>query len=181
MRIIKEESIAIMVDIQDKLLPAMFHKEELIENTIKLLKGFKALDMPVLVSQQYTKGLGDTVNILKDLLDQDTHYFDKISFSCYEDEDIKMELKNRAVKNIIIFGIEAHICVQQTVIDCLAAGYQVIVVTDCISSRKKTDRKIAIHRYEEEGAILATYESILFELTRQAGNDTFKEISKIIK
>ncbi|MDF2804137.1 MAG: hypothetical protein K0S61_4040 [Anaerocolumna sp.] len=181
MRIIKEETIAIMVDIQEKLLPAMLNKEDLIENTIKLLKGLKLLGVPVLISRQYTKGLGDTVNELKELLDEGTPDFDKITFSCYDDINIKNFIDSQNIKYIILFGIEAHICLQQTAIDCMAAGYQAVVVTDCISSRKKKDKKIAIHRYEKEGVVLATYESILFELTRQAGTDTFKEISKIIK
>jgi nicotinamidase-related amidase len=181
MRILKNDSIAIMVDIQEKLLPAMAHKEELLANTAKLLKGLKVLGVPLIISRQYTKGLGDTVCELKELVEDKTPDFDKITFSCYEDIVIKNYIETQKIKNIILFGIEAHICLQQTAIDCLEAGYQVIVVTDCISSRREEDKCTAIYRYIKEGAVLSTYESILFELTRKAGTETFKEISKIIK
>lgn len=181
MRIQKNESLAIMVDIQEKLLPAMFRKEELITNSLKLLKGLNVLDLPLLVSRQYTKGLGDTVSVLKEFIGEGTPDFDKITFSCYEDKSIKNYIDSQRIKNIILFGIEAHICLQQTAIDCLDAGYQVIVVTDCISSRNETDKNTAILRLQKEGAILTTFEAILFELTRIAGTEIFKEISKIIK
>ena len=181
MRILQKDTIAIMVDIQEKLLPAMKNKEELLENTAKLLKGLNVLNIPVIISRQYTKGLGDTVIELKELLNIGVPDFDKITFSCYDDINIKNYIDSQKIKNIILFGIEAHICLQQTALDCMAAGYQVIVVTDCISSRKEADKKIAIRRYEQEEVVLATYESILFELMRQAGTDSFKEISKIIK
>lgn len=181
MRILKEDTLAIMIDVQDKLLPVMDNKEELVANTTKLLKGLKVIGIPLIESRQYTKGLGETVSELKEFVEEGTPNFEKISFSCYDDKDIKNYIDEQSVKNIILFGIEAHICLQQTAIDCMAAGYQVVVITDCISSRKEEDKNIAIHRYEKEGAILATYESILFELTRQAGTDDFKSISKIIK
>lgn len=181
MRILKNESIAIMVDIQEKLLPAMIKREELITNSVKLLKGLNVLKLPLLVSRQYTKGLGDTDSELKEFIDEGTPDFDKITFSCYEDKNMKRYIDSQKVKNVILFGIEAHICLQQTAIDCLDAGYQVIVVTDCISSRKEMDKNTAILRLQKEGAILTTYEALLFELTRVAGTDIFKEISKIIK
>lgn len=181
MRILKENTLAVMVDIQEKLLPAMADKEELISNTAKLLKGLKVLRIPLLISRQYSKGLGDTVSELKELAEAETPDFDKITFSCYDDINIKNYIDKQEVKNILLFGIEAHICLQQTAVDCVAAGYQVIVVTDCISSRRENDKNTAIRRYEKEGVVLATYESILFELTRQAGTETFKEISRIIK
>ncbi len=181
MRILKENTVAILVDIQEKLLPAMHNKEELLENTAKLLKGLNILKIPVIISRQYTKGLGDTVRELRELRSEESQDFDKITFSCYGDINMKNYLDSLNISNIILFGIEAHICLQQTAIDCMAAGYQAIAVIDCISSRKESDKKIAIHRYEKEGVLLATYESILFELMAQAGTDTFKEISKIIK
>lgn len=181
MRIIKEDTLAIMVDIQEKLLPVMADGKELIANTTRLLKGLKVLEVPLIISRQYSKGLGDTVSELKELVEKGTPDFDKITFSCFGDESIRNFIDKQKIKNIILFGIEAHICLQQTAIDCMMAGYQVIVVTDCISSRKEKDKSIAIHRYEKEGAILTTYESLLFELTGQAGTNTFREISKIIK
>jgi nicotinamidase-related amidase len=108
-------------------------------------------------------------------------YEDKITFSCADDEVIIKKIEDTGKKNILIFGIEAHICVLQTAIDLLEKGYNVILVENCISSRKEKDRIIGIQRAVAEGAILTTYEAILFELTRSAKHNSFKEISSLIK
>ena len=179
-----DNTVAIAIDFQDRILPAMSNKEELKENVIKLLKGFKVLNVPVIFSQQYTKGLGmtDTDIIEAYTSVEDFSYYDKVSFSCYDDEQIREALNRTGCDNIIVFGIEAHVCMLQTVIDLLDSDrYNVIVVTDCSDSRKVTDKEIAYRRLEQEGAFLSTYESMLFELTGAAGTDTFKAISKIVK
>jgi len=181
MRIKAEDTIALIVDFQEKLVPVIHENETLLHNTEVLMKGLQTLEIPMVVTQQYTKGIGMTVGSLQNVLGDAFSYLDKITFSCYEDEMIMNKIKSYQKKNIIICGIEAHICVLQTVIDCIAAGYQVIVVEDCISSRKENDKRIAMERMIQEGAILTTYESILFELTRKAGSDKFKAISKLIK
>jgi nicotinamidase-related amidase len=173
--------MAIIIDFQEKLVPVMDNKEELIHNTVTLIRGLEVLQVPMIVTQQYTKGIGMTVEPIRNALGEVFSYNDKLSFSCCEDENILSEIKKYNKKTIIICGIEAHICVLQTVIDCLTAGYQVIIVEDCVSSRKMNDKKIAIERAAAEGAIISTYESLLFELTRKAGSDTFKQISKLIK
>jgi nicotinamidase-related amidase len=181
MRIDKKDSLALVIDFQEKLIPAIDRNEILLHNTEILMKGLNILEVPLIITQQYTKGLGMTVKSLQNVLGNSFQYFDKTTFSCYDDEIILENIKNYGKKNIIICGIEAHICVQQTVIDFKAAGYQVIIVEDCISSRKENDKKIAMHRMIQEGAIVATYESILFELTRDSRSEKFKEISKLIK
>ena len=106
---------------------------------------------------------------------------DKIVFSSYGQEDIKERIDQIGKKTVIVCGIEAHICVLQTCIDLKEAGYEPVLVTDCISSRKARDTEMAITRAVSEGITVTTYESILFELTRKAGSDTFKTISKLIK
>lgn len=180
MRILAEESMALLVDIQEKLVPVVKDREACVRNITLLLEGFKLLQIPFLVTQQYTRGLGMTIPEVKDRVDN-FQYLEKISFSCYEDSRIKEEIDKLQKKNIILCGAEAHICVQQTAIDLRAAGYNVIAVTNCIGSRKTEDKEAALKRYEYEGIIAATYESILFELTRKAGSDTFKAISALIK
>jgi len=180
MRILAEESMAIIVDIQEKLLPVIKDSEECVRNVKLLLEGFKLLHIPFIVTQQYTRGLGMTIPEIRDMVDN-FHYLDKISFSCYEDSRLKEEIDKLQKKNIILCGAEAHICVQQTAIDLRAAGYNVIAVTNCIGSRKTEDKAAALKRYEYEGIMVATYESLLFELTRKAGSDTFKAISALIK
>lgn len=108
-------------------------------------------------------------------------YFDKITFSCMDDEAIRNAVEAGGKKNVIVCGIESHICVLQTCIDLKEAGYTPILVVDCMSSRKESDKEIAILRAQQEGILLTTTEAILFELTRKAGNPTFKEISRLIK
>lgn len=181
MRIKAEESMALVIDFQERLVPVIQGKDELIQNTKILIKGLRTLQIPTLVTQQYSKGLGMTVSELTGIYGEEFHYEDKITFSCAEDEIIMRRIEESGRRNIIVCGIEAHICVLQTVIDLLAKGYQVILVEDCIGSRRESDRFVGIKRAIAEGAIPATYESILFELTRVAKTDTFKQISNLIK
>lgn len=180
MRIIAEESLALVIDIQDRLLPHMHDHEQLISNTRILLKGLHALEIPFLVTEQYRKGLGQTNTQVSEII-QTFNPMEKMTFSCCDHKEINHEIQNSGRKNIIICGIEAHVCVLQTVIDLAHQGYQPVVVEDCVSSRKTNDKEIAIHRMRHEGAIVSTYESILFELTRVSGTETFKDISRLVK
>lgn len=180
MRIKPEETIALVVDYQEKLVPVVEANEYFIENSVILIKGLKALEIPMIVSQQYTKGLGETVSEIREAVG-DFEAFDKITFSCAGDEAIMAAIKQAAPKNILVFGCEAHICVLQTIIDLVALGYNVLIVEDCISSRKEQDMFTAMVRAEKEGALTTTYEAVLFELCERGGNYTFKYISKLIK
>ncbi len=181
MRITAEDTMALIVDFQERLLPVIDRNEELIHNTEILIKGLQTLQIPMIITQQYTKGIGMTVPALAELFGDSFQYQDKVAFSCAEDEVTLTKIKATGKKNIIVCGIEAHICVLQTVIDLIAMGYHVLLVEDCIGSRTESNRQIGIRRALQEGAIPTSYESILFELTRVAKTDTFKEISKLIK
>lgn len=176
MRIEKEHAIAVVVDYQEKLVPVMKDKDELIANTKILLKGLKALDIPMVVTQQYTKGLGMTIEPIAEAMGTN-EYIDKISFTAYD--AVKDVVAGK--KYVIVCGIESHICVLQTVIDLKAAGYVPVLVADCISSRKEEDKQIAIQRARQEGAIVTTYESLLFELLKVAGTETSKTIQRLIR
>lgn len=176
MRIEREQAIAIVVDYQEKLLPVMNEREQLIHNSCILLEGLKALDVPMLVTQQYTKGLGMTAEAIFDAAGT-TEYIDKIAFTAYD----AVKWKLRGKKFVIVCGIETHICVLQTVIDLKAAGYVPVLVADCVSSRKESDKQFALERARQEGAIVTTYESLLFELLKVAGTDTSKVIQKLIR
>ena len=178
MRIVQNDSVVLLIDIQEKLYPHMDNKEALTQKTVTLLKGVKALGLTTVAARQYPQGLGDTIEELKPYLDS---YYDKMTFSCCGDDNFIATLQETGCKNVIIIGIEAHVCVLQTVVDLKALGYQPIVVTDAISSRRRQDYEIALRRMEYEGAILTTVESILFELCRQAGTDVFKTISRLVK
>lgn len=181
MRIYPGNTMALVIDFQERLIPVIDNNEELLHNTEILLRGLRILNIPLLVTQQYTKGIGMTVPRLTAAIGEEFTYYDKLAFSCVEDETIYQKIKASGKQNIIICGIEAHICVLQTVIDLKERGYQVILVEDCIGSRREKDRQVGIQRAIAEGAFPATYESILFELTGKAGNEVFKQISKLIK
>ena len=181
MRILAEETMALVIDYQERLLPVIHQSEELLRSSSILLKGLKALGVPMVVSQQYTKGIGMTVPAIAEALGEDFAYLDKVTFSCAEDEALLGRIREIGRKNIILCGVEAHICVLQTAIDLLAMGYKVILVEDCIGSRRENDKAVALRRAEAEGAVITTYESILFELTRVAKTEQFKIISKLIK
>lgn len=181
MRILREDTLALIIDFQERLVPVIHQNEELIRNTEILIKGLQTLGIPMIVTQQYTKGIGMTVPALAEIFGENFTYEDKVTFSCADDVAIMNKIAEKNKKNIIVCGVEAHICVLQTVIDLLAQGYNVILVADCIGSRKENDLKYGIQRACLEGAIPTTYESILFELTRVAKTEEFKRISALIK
>ena len=148
----------------------------MIHNSCILLEGLKILDVPMVITQQYTKGLGMTVEEITKAAGT-TENIDKISFTAYD--CVKEQIS--AKKYVIVCGIEAHICVLQTVIDLKAAGFVPVLVADCVSSRKEGDKQVAIERARQEGAIVTTYESVLFELLKVAGTETSKKIQKLIR
>ncbi len=180
MRIEKDETAALIIDVQEKLYPHMFDRDALLQRMVKLVKGLKILGVPLFLTQQYTRGLGETIQPIK-ILAENSSRFEKLSFSCCDEVNILMTLRNLNKKFILIIGIEAHVCVLQTVIDLLSNGFLPVVVADCISSRKEFDKLIALERIKNEGAIITTYESLLLELCRIAGNEKFKALSGLIK
>ena len=176
MRIERAQTAALIVDYQEKLVPVMSEKETLIHNSEILIKGLKVLDIPMYITQQYTKGLGTSIKEITDAVEDDA-YTDKLSFTAYDCIQDKISSK----KFIVVCGIEAHICVLQTVIDLKAAGFVPVLVADCISSRKESDKHVALERARQEGAIVTTYESLLFELLKEAGTETSKQIQRLIR
>ncbi|MFC0878172.1 hydrolase [Saccharicrinis sp. FJH2] len=180
MRIVKSDTAAVMIDMQGKLLPHMKKQPTVLENCVKLTEGLKILDIPILVTQQYTKGLGETVDYLREAFDR-FEYIEKTSFSCCDEPEFNLKLKSTGKHFVIVAGIEAHVCVLQTVIDLINFGYQPVVVENCVSSRYDEDKESALQRLRQEGAIITTYESVLFELTQNAKAPEFKAISKLVK
>lgn len=176
MRIERDNTVALVIDYQEKLVPVMDEKERLIQNSSILLAGLKYLGVPMIVTQQYTKGLGITVQEIREAMESDD-YIDKISFTAFN--SVKEQIRDK--KFVIVCGIEAHICVLQTVIDLVEAGFVPVVVEDCLSSRKPNDKEVAIRRMLQEGAIVTTYESLLFELLKIAGTEESKRIQRLIK
>lgn len=181
MRILAEDTMALVIDFQERLVPVIKGNEELLHNTEILIKGLRTLNIPMIVTQQYTKGIGMTLPSITEAIGETFSYHDKITFSCADDENIMEQIEKAGKKNIIVCGIEAHICVLQSIIDLIDKGYNVILVENCIGSRRENDRIVAVQRTLAEGAMITTYESILFELTRKAKSEVFKEISRLIK
>ena len=180
MRILKDRTIALMIDFQERLFPFIHENEKLLKNVPILIEGLKALGVSIFVTEQYIKGLGSTVAPIAQALG-DTRRVEKMSFSCCDEPRLMEGIAVTGKENIIIAGIESHVCVLQTVIDLIRNGYHPIVIEDCISSRKENDKRIAIERMRKEGAIITTYESVLFELLRYSGTEQFKRISRLVK
>ena len=180
MRILLEETVAVVVDIQQKFTDIIHKFDKILNSSRILLAGLNILEVPVIVTEQYPQGLGATVPEIKEYL-KEYKPIEKLAFSCCGSAEFCTDLQATGKKTIIVFGIETHVCVLQTVVDLIEMGYQPGVVEDCVSSRNKIDRKIALKRMRQEGAILTSYESLLFELCRVAGTDKFKQISKLVK
>ncbi|MCW3807818.1 hydrolase [Plebeiibacterium marinum] len=181
MRILKEETVAVCVDIQERLFPHIHEHEQLKKNTEILVEGLKTLEIPMVVTEQYKKGLGDTIEGIKEKV-ADCPAFEKTAFSCCDDAPFAHKLEEGTFRKfVILFGIEAHICLMQTAIDLKAKGHQPVIIEDCVGSRNPENKRIAINRMLQEGITVTSYESILFELCRYAGSDAFKAISKLVK
>ena len=180
MRIKRENCTGLVIDIQEKLYPVMAENELLKSNCIRLLKGLRILNVPIVYTQQYTKGLGATIEDIS-AFDPTFSYIEKLTFSCLDEPVFANYLENSGKLNVLICGIESHVCVLQTAIDLQEKGYHPVVISDCISSRNPSEKQVAMKRLCQEGIRISTVESILFELTRSADAKEFKDISKIIK
>jgi nicotinamidase-related amidase len=176
----REKTALLIIDLQERILPVMHNFESVLQNTVKLIRGFKVLNLPIFYTEQYPKGLGSTSKIILDELEGYTAY-QKMSFSCFGAESLFDDFLKKELSQIVVTGIESHVCVQQTVLDLLANDFQVNLAADAVSSRKIIDYEIAIQRMNKLGAEITTSESVLFELLNVCGTPEFKEISKIVK
>jgi nicotinamidase-related amidase len=176
----RKRTLLLVVDVQARLAPVIAGHETVIANCARLIEGCRLLGVPLLVSEQYPKGLGPTVDQLRGLL-RDDEVLEKISFSCLRDREIKERLAESGRDTLLVCGMEAHVCVTQSVLDALDEGYHVQVAADAVGSRSPENRRVALERLAQEGATVTTTESALFELLKAAGTDEFKQISKLVK
>jgi isochorismate hydrolase len=181
LRILNDAAVAVIIDIQEKLFPHIYANEQLAENCRKLISGLLVLEVPLLVTEQYTAGLGPTITPLQEILSESYVPVEKLAFSCCGAPDFMNKLKLSGKNSVILMGIETHVCVLQTALDLLENGFVPVIVEDCVSSRKTADKQIAIERMRSEGCVITSLESILLELCRAAGTDKFKAISRLIK
>ena len=180
MLIRREQSLLLIVDIQEKLAPAILQADEVVANTTKLIRAAKHLNVPILASEQYPKGLGRTISTLRELLSADS-FFDKTHFSCLAEVGAADRLRQQQRKQIIICGMEAHVCVLQSAMDIKAAGFESIIVADAVSSRRAESRDLGIARMRDAEIAIVNTEMVLFEWLGQAGTAEFKALLPLIK
>lgn len=170
----------VVIDVQGKLAGLMANKEELFANIVLLIKAAKILDIPILWSQQAPEQLGPTIPQIAELL-ADNKPINKVTFSCFADEQFKDRLDAVNGRRILLCGIEAHVCVYQTAMDLLGNGRQVAVVCDAVSSRTPANKKIALRKMSRRGADITSTEMAIFEILKTAKHPNFKEIAKLVK
>lgn len=175
----RDDSRLLIIDMQERLLPHIDRHETVVENCLKLITGANVLEVPVTGTEQYPKGLGPTTPQLAEVLPACSEKLDFSCLNCLEWSGSGSEPEGRF--KVVVAGIEAHVCVQQTVHDLLAHGFRVYVAADAVSSRKPLDRDTALQRMSAAGAVITTTEAILFEWCERAGSDEFKAISRLVK
>jgi nicotinamidase-related amidase len=175
-----ENTVLLLIDFQERLFPVMYEKEKLLRNVLKLIKGIQVLEVPVIVTEQYPKGLGPTIPEIKELL-PGVKPVEKTCFSCCDEPAFGEALGVLKRKQVLIAGIEAHICVYQTAMALARAGYEVQVVGDGVASRDPENRLAALFKMGAAGVSPTTTEMALFELLKAAKGDKFKAISAIVK
>ena len=173
------DTALLVIDVQTKLIDGIKNKNELIRNLSKLIKVSKILDVETIISEQNPDKLGNTIECIN--IDETNNMFNKMTFSCLKNAECLKEILSLNKRNIVISGIESHICVLQTCLDLISNRFNTYLVVDAIGSRNDLDHKIAVKRMQSAGAILTTTESAIFEWCKSAERKEFKPISKIIK
>ncbi|HZF34469.1 MAG TPA: hydrolase [Candidatus Angelobacter sp.] len=180
MLIERDKSCLLVVDVQEKLAPAVSDPADVVRNAGILMRAAARLGIPLVVSEQYPQGLGATVPELRALAPESARIA-KLSFSCADDPALRQRIGEAQRSLIVIVGMEAHVCVLQSALGLQQAGYKAVVVADAIASRAPANRDAALQRLRENGVEVATTEMVLFEWLGQAGTPEFKELSKLIK
>lgn len=183
MRLTQNNCCALAIDFQEKLMPAMYGRDELQKNVVKLLKGLSLLEIPMLITEQYPKGLGATLPDIAGAA-QGAPIISKTSFGALGNDDVLghlEQLEQFGRKQVLVCGIEAHICVLQSALQLLDKGFSPVFVTDCIASRHQPDLMAAFMRAEREGVQFVSTEMALFEIMGSKEHPQFKAISALIR
>ena len=182
-RLDRNAALLLVVDVQEKMMPVIDNRVTLERNVERLIRGVDVLEMPVLVTEQYSRGLGQTGAVVRRALEETGGYspIEKSSFSACGCIPFMEQLKKSHRKQILVAGVETHVCVYQTTVDLLAAGYEVYIVADAVSSRSPMNREIALTRMTSEGAKLTSTEMALFEMLINSGTQEFRDISRLVK
>ena len=177
--ILDRKTAFVMLDIQEKLVSAVQNPEKVISNSNILLQAADAMHIPVIVTEQYPKGLGPTTDKIK--LPKKCRKIEKATFSCFNDANFRKKIKDMKVRSLVLFGVEAHVCILETALDALKKKMEVHVVADAVSSRTEENKSLAIERMRQSGVFIVSTEMILFQLLEKAGTRQFKEIQSLIK
>ena len=180
----RDKSQLLIIDVQEKLLPAMADPERVVERCVRLVRAARALEIPITVSEQYPGGIGPTGAPLRDALGNSGAIIEKIEFSCLKNDvlrDYLHDLRRKGRPQVVIGGIEAHVCVTQTAIDLEDQGFEAFVVADATSSRAKSSRRLALARMQRSGVDVVDSEMVVFEWLGKAGTPEFKELLSLVK
>jgi nicotinamidase-related amidase len=183
MLVSREMSQLLIIDVQTRLLPAM-SDQRVVDRCIRLVRAARALAIPITVSEQYPQGLGPTVETLREAVGSAGSFLAKVEFSCAKNGPLRErldELRRRGRPQVVIGGMESHVCVGQTAIDLEDAGFEVFVVADAISSRSKASRRLAISRLLRTGADVVSSEMVVFEWLGKADTVEFRELLTLVK
>ena len=170
----------LVVDVQTRLTRAVRNGREMVAEIVKLVRGFRILGLPVFVTEQYPKGLGHTEPGILEALGGNSAVV-KSTFSCCGAPDLVSDIRSQGIRQVLVSGTEAHVCVQQTALDLLSRNFQVQLAVDAVASRKELDYRTALDRMARSGVILTSVESALFELLEVSGTAEFKQVAALIK
>lgn len=173
-------STLVVVDIQEKFRPLIHGMEQVLTGSSRLIRFCQLMDIPIMVTEQYPRGLGVTISEIR-LLFKSFACLEKVHFSCCGDKVFNRNLNQQGGDQIILCGIEAHVCVYQTALDLLRQGKQVAVAVDAVSSCSAADREIGLKRMSEIGVQSMSVQMLMFEFLKQAGTDQFKKVASILK
>ncbi len=177
----RNDTLFLIIDVQQKLLPVVADSEEVLKYSTIIAQAAGILDIPLIISEQYPKGLGNTVESLLEAAPVSRIVLEKTTFSCMQNPELAKAITTSMASQVVICGIEAHICVCQTALDIAATGTQVHILSDAVSSRKIANKTNTLARLSRFGINVSNTESALFELLTEAGGEAFKTISKLIK
>ncbi|MGH7300631.1 MAG: hydrolase [Candidatus Rokuibacteriota bacterium] len=180
----RERTALVVIDVQERLFPAMDadHREEVMRNIKVLTAAARRLQLGMLVTEQYPKGLGHTLPEVKDALPAGVQPIEKVAFSCWGVEAFRSRLAaTGAPRQLLLAGIEAHVCVLMSALDLLAEGYAVHIVADAVTSRTQANWRLAMAQLRQAGAVVTTTETVLFQLLGQADTDDFRELARLIR
>jgi nicotinamidase-related amidase len=179
--LILTQSALTVIDMQEAFRTKIPDFSEVAERIATMVRAAKLLQLPIIITEQYPKGLGHTATEILEVLPASTEVIEKTTFSSCGARQFQAQLEKTGAKQVIVCGIEAHICVNQTVHDLLACGFQVHLLTDCVTSRKQNNKEVAIRKMELGGAIPSSLEMAVFEILRDAKHEHFKAIQGLIK